>query len=392
MYLTNAPNWVVFGNPLQDWAIALAFAVGINVLVALVRWVAIAKLSNAARRSATSFDDGLIEAVRRTRQTLVFAIALFIGSRYLDLPGKTNVFLGGAATIAAFLQVGIWISALFDFGVGRYRKRALEHDAAAATSLAALTFIARVMIWAAILLLALDNLGVNVTAMVAGLGVGGIAVALAVQNVLGDLFASLSIVIDKPFVNGDFIVVDDYMGSVENVGLKTTRIRSLSGEQLVFSNSDLLKSRLRNYKRMVERRCVFNFKLTYAATPEQIEQVTRTVTDIVNREQPIRFDRAHFSKFGDSSLEFEVVYWVLDADFNKYMDIQQRINLATMRAFKEIGVQFAVPVPTVVVEKAQQVLAANDAVPKAAAARAAPDPQRRPSPASEPRPGLLGRR
>ncbi|HKY90968.1 MAG TPA: mechanosensitive ion channel family protein [Nevskiaceae bacterium] len=399
MLTWNPMSWVILGNPLADWAIALGFAVSINLAVALVRWLAINKLSNAARRSRTHFDDGIVEAVRRTRQWLVTIVSLYIGSRYLELPEKTNVFLGGAATLAAFMQVGMWISALLDFGINRYRRHAMETDTAALTSLAALTFIARTLIWAAILLLALDNLGVNVTAMVAGLGVGGIAVALAVQNILGDLFASLSIVIDKPFVVGDFIVNEDYMGTVENVGLKTTRLRSLGGEQLVFSNSDLLKSRLRNFKRMRERRVVFAFGLTYAATPEQIEQVTKAVTEIVKKEEKVRFDRAHFTKFGESSLDFEVVYIVLSDDYNTYMDIQQRINLAMMRAFADIGVEFAFPTRTVVVEKLPGAQAANDEGkadrPREAGRRdrdmmVAESP--RPKPGRGERPGFLGRR
>jgi small-conductance mechanosensitive channel len=361
MLTWNPMNWVILGNPMADWCVALGFAVAINVAVALVRWVALAKLSKAATRSRTHFDDGVIEAIRRTRQWLVLFVSLYIGSRYLELPERTSVFLGGAATVAVFLQLGIWISAILDFALNRYRHHAMETDTAALTSLSALTFIARTLIWAAILLLALDNLGVNVTAMVAGLGVGGIAVALAVQNILGDLFASLSIVMDKPFVVGDFIVNEDYMGTVENVGLKTTRLRSLGGEQLVFSNSDLLKSRLRNYKRMHERRIVFSFGLTYDATPEQIEQVVQTVTEIVKKQEKVRFDRAHFFKFGESSLDFEVVYIVLSDEYNVYMDIQQRINLEMMRAFADMGVEFAFPTRTVVVEKLPGSSAANDA-------------------------------
>jgi small-conductance mechanosensitive channel len=399
MLTWNPMSWVILGNPTTDWAIALGFAVAINLAVALVRWIALAKLSSAAKRSRTHVDDSLIEAIRRTRQWLVFVIALYIGSRYLELPGKTNLFLGGAATVAAFMQVGIWISAVLDFGIDRYRRHAMETDTAALTSLAALTFIARVLVWAAILLLALDNIGVNVTAMVAGLGVGGIAVALAVQNILGDLFASLSIVIDKPFVNGDFIVVEDYMGTVENVGLKTTRVRSLSGEQLVFSNSDLLKSRLRNYKRMRERRVVFTFGLTYEATPEQLEQAAQTVAQIVKKEEKVRFDRAHFFKFGESSLDFEVVYIVLSDDYNTYMDIQQRINLAMMRTFAEMGVEFAFPTRTLVLEKKREALAANDddRPPERRREPSRRDRDTRVAESSRPpgrgeRPGFLGRR
>jgi small-conductance mechanosensitive channel len=200
--------------------------------------------------------------------------------------------------------------------------------------------------------MALDNLGVNVTTMIAGLGVGGIAVALAVQNILGDLFASLSIVIDKPFVIGDFVIVDEYMGTVEHVGLKTTRLRSLGGEQLVFSNGDLLKTRIRNYKRMRERRAVFGFGIEYDTPIELVEKIPAMVRAIIEARAKVRFDRAHFKGFGASSLDYEVVYWMLDPDFNLYMDTQQQINLELMRLFQREGVSFAYPTQTVLVQGA----------------------------------------
>jgi len=197
------------------------------------------------------------------------------------------------------------------------------------------------------LLLALDNLGVNITALVAGMGIGGIAVALAAQNILGDLFASISIVLDKPFVINDFIIVGDYMGSVEHIGVKTTRIRSLSGEQIVFSNTDLLNSRVRNFKRMVERRVVFSFGVVYGTPAEKLEAIPGIVRGIIEAIDGTRFDRAHFAKYGDSSLDFEVVYFVVTGDYNVYMDIQQAINLAIYRSFEDEGLGFAFPTQTI---------------------------------------------
>jgi small-conductance mechanosensitive channel len=209
------------------------------------------------------------------------------------------------------------------------------------------------LLWLAILLLALDNLGFNVTALIAGLGVGGVAVALAVQNILGDLFASLSILIDKPFVVGDFIVIDDYMGSVEHVGLKTTRVRSLSGEQLVFSNSDLLKSRLRNYGRMFERRVVFTLGVTYQTPREQLKQIPAILKAAVEAQERTRFDRSHFAKYGDFSLNFETVYYVLGPDYTLYMNIQQAINLYVHEQFEQAGIDFAYPTQTLLVRRGE---------------------------------------
>jgi small-conductance mechanosensitive channel len=203
--------------------------------------------------------------------------------------------------------------------------------------------VVRAVIWAVVLLLTLDNLGVDITALVAGLGIGGIAVALAVQNVLGDLLASLSIALDKPFVVGDFLIVGEFMGSVEYIGIKSTRLRSLSGEQIVMSNADLLGSRVRNYGRMQERRVVFAVGVTYETPREMVEAIPGMIREIVQAQDNIRFDRCHFAKFGPASLDYEAVYYVLSADYNQYMDTQQRINLRIFEAFALRGIEFAYP-------------------------------------------------
>jgi len=210
-------------------------------------------------------------------------------------------------------------------------------------TLSLLSFLGRVVLWALILLLMLDNLGINVTALITSLGIGGIAVALAVQNILGDLFAALSIAIDKPFVIGDFIVVGDALGTVEHVGLKTTRIRSLGGEQIVFSNNDLLTSRIRNYKRMQERRAVFTVGVTYGTPAEKLEQIAPLIREAIEAQDDVRVDRAHFKNLGAFALEFEAAYYVLKPDFSFLMDVQQAINLQLVRSFAQHGIEFAFP-------------------------------------------------
>jgi small-conductance mechanosensitive channel len=345
-------NMTLFGNSLADWLTALAVAGAINLGVGLVKSLVISRVSRVANETATSIDDAVIEVLGRTRQWLIFCVTLYIGTQYLTLPDKVVLVLKIAATVAAFLQIGMWLDGAFRFWINRYRERATQADAGAATSVGAVMFIGQLVIWTAIVLVGLQNLGVNVTALVAGLGVGGIAVALAVQNILGDLFASLSIVIDKPFVVGDFIIVDNVMGAVEYVGLKTTRIRSLGGEQIIVSNGDLLKARVRNFKRMYERRVVFVFGVVYQTTPEQLERIPAIVKQIVERNELARFDRGHFFRFGESSLDFEVVYWMKDPDYAKYMDVQQAINLDLMRALANEAVSFAYPTRTLFVEGA----------------------------------------
>lgn len=332
------------GNSLSAWLCATATTLAISLVIGLAKKIIVRQLGVLAQRTSTRLDDAVVAVVQATRQSPVLMISIYLGSRWLQIPERSDQVVLGAAVVGAFLQVGFWAITLLDFFVSKSRQHSTNPGAT--TSLGALNFLGRITIWSATILMALDNLGVNVTALVASLGVGGIAVALAVQNILGDLFASLSIVIDKPFVVGDFIIVDDYMGTVEHVGLKTTRVRSLSGEQLVFSNSDLLKARLRNYKRMSERRAVFSFGVLYSTTVEQLERIPATVRKIVESLPMTRFDRAHFKDFGDSSLNFEVVYWMLDPDFNQYMDTQQQINLQLLSAFRRDGIGFAFPTQT----------------------------------------------
>jgi small-conductance mechanosensitive channel len=198
--------------------------------------------------------------------------------------------------------------------------------------------------------MALDAMGFNITTLLASLGIGGIAVALAVQNILGDLFASLSITMDQPFVIGDFIIVDQCVGTVQFIGLKTTRIRSLSGEQIILSNSDLLKSRIRNYKKMLERRVIFWFAIGHSTAVEQVAAVPGQLKRIIEERPQVRFDRAHFQEFNESGLKFEVVYYVLDPDYNLYMDIQQAINLGMLRAFRAEGISFSFPGRTLMLQ------------------------------------------
>ncbi|HSW12762.1 MAG TPA: mechanosensitive ion channel family protein [Solimonas sp.] len=333
----------LYGGTPRDWLIALGLSTAIALSVYLAKPILVRRLGEHAARSRTRLDDALVEGLKATRLWLVMVFALSLGARWLSLPDEHAKVLQGATVIALFLQAGFWLAAGLDFWLARSRARALASNASAATSLAAVGFIGQLLLWVVILLLVLDNLGVNITALVAGLGIGGVAVALAVQNILGDLFASLSIVVDKPFVIGDFIIVDSYMGTVENVGLKTTRIRSLDGEQIVFANGDLLKTRLRNYKRMYERRVLFSFGVVYETEPEQLEKIPALLRRIVEAQPKVRFERAHFHKFGEYSLLFETVYWVLDPDYNLYMDIQQAVNLAIMRALQAEDIVFALP-------------------------------------------------
>lgn len=340
-----------FGNTLQAWITALGIAVVAFILLKLIRGVVVQRLSRLAESTRTKIDDLILDVLKGTRFFFLAMVSVYVGSSALTLSGTAAGVIQTLMILSMLLQAAVWGNRAVAFLIAMEIKRRMETDSATTTTLAALGFISKLILWSIVLLLALDNAGVDITGLVAGLGIGGIAVALALQNILGDLFASLSIVLDKPFVIGDFIVVDESLGSVEHIGLKTTRIRSLSGEQIVFSNADLLKSRIRNFKRMYERRVVFQLGVTYQTPHDTLARIGTMIKDIIEGQDTARFDRAHFKEYGPSSLNFEVVYYVQSPDFTTYMDIQQAINLEIYRRFEAEGIEFAYPTQTLYVQE-----------------------------------------
>jgi len=349
--LTHLLNYTLLNNSLQQWLYALMLSVIVFFAMRMVIRVGIARLARLAKKTTTIWDDAVTDALAQTHRLFVIIIALSLGSLLLTFPERIQTLINNITSIALIFQGGLWLNHMGQFWLKQESQRRRKIDPATVTTVSAIGFVGRLVLWLVVLLLLLDNLGFDVTALVAGLGVGGIAVALAVQNILGDLFASLSIVLDKPFTVGDFLIIDEHLGSVENVGLKTTRIRSLSGEQLVFSNADLLKSRIRNYGRMFERRVVFKFGVTYQTPRDKLKQIPVIVREAIEEQDKIRFDRAHFQAYGDYALNFEIVYYVLGPEYNLYMDIQQAVILRIHERFEQEEIEFAYPTQTVYVKQ-----------------------------------------
>lgn len=305
-----------------------------------------ARLQRLAAQTITCWDDIAADTLSATHMLTIAYVSLYLAADSLNLSARTDRLLGQGLVIALVLQLGLWGSrALKSWLLHRSAADRQRGTGAGIANLGVVSVIAQIGLWITILLLMLENLGVNIGALVTSLGIGGVAIALAVQNILGDLFASLSIAMDKPFVTGDFIVVDTHMGTVRHIGLKTTRIDSLSGEELVFSNADLLRSRIRNYKHMAQRRATFTFDLSYDSSAEQIQQANQIVRTAIESQEGTRFDRVHFQRFTENSLAFEAAYYVLSPAYNRYMDIQQAINLAMLRQFADAGIEFAFPLP-----------------------------------------------
>jgi small-conductance mechanosensitive channel len=352
MSVTTLLHTSVLGNDLLRWLIALAVAVGSYFVLRTVRGLVRRRLVHLAERTKFQFDDVVVSVLGATHTITFLAAAVYLGSLGLVLGARTHDILARGFVLVLLIQFAMWANQAMRSLLERYRSDE-SLGPGRRTGLAAIGFVGRLVLFTLVLLLALENLGIHVNTLLAGLGISSLAVALALQNILGDLFASLSIVFDKPFEIGDFIIIDQHLGTVEHVGLRTTRIRSLSGEQLVFSNNDLIKSRIRNYKRMAERRVVFAVGVTYATPREKVAGIAATIREIVEAEEKVRFDRSHFKEFGAFSLNFETVYWVLDPDYTLYMDIQQRINLAIMEAFQNEGIEFAFPTQTLFLEGGQ---------------------------------------
>ncbi|HEY5810694.1 MAG TPA: mechanosensitive ion channel family protein [Povalibacter sp.] len=336
-----------FHNALWQWLVAAGVFAGVFTVAMLIRRLIRSRHARLAATPEIELMELPLKVASHTGVLFLLVVSLYAGLQVLALPGKWPTLLRSMVTIAAFWQVGVWVSSAVTAGLQRKQRQSMAHDRAAAGSFGIITFVVRALIWILVLLLTLDNLGINITALVAGLGVGGIAVALALQNILGDLFASLSITLDRPFVVGDAVAVDEFSGTVEQIGIKSVRLRSVSGEQIVMSNADLLKSRLRNFGRMRERRIAFTIGLALDTPPTLLRRIPAALRSIVESQQHTRFDRSHFARIGHASLDFETVYFVTTADYGTYMDIQQTINLRVIELLEKDGMELAVPMQRV---------------------------------------------
>lgn len=342
-----------FHNSGPRWLAAVGALLIALVVLRIAKSIVGRRLSRFAQKTRTTVDDLLARLVRGTRWFFLLAVAVLIGMQFLVLPDRASRLIGQAVLVITLVQSGYWGTHVVRYVVRHYVRPDPDRPEDVTVSQTALVFLGRVALWSLILMLALDNVGLDITALVTGLGIGGVAVALAVRNILGDVLGSLTIMLDRPFSVGDFIVVGDFLGTVEHIGWKTTRARSVDGEEIIFANSDLLQSRLRNYRRLAERRAVVNVGVPYQTPQDKLEGIPRWLEEIVARHEGVRFDRAHFKDLGPSSLDFEMVYWLEDADYARFMDTRQSINLDILRRFRDEGIEFAYPTQTVYVDGAR---------------------------------------
>ncbi|MDA9101323.1 mechanosensitive ion channel family protein [Omnitrophica bacterium] len=339
-----------FNNTVLDYLLAACTFILGSVVVLLFGILISSSVKKWAKATSTWIDDFLVAAIERLVMPMLYTAVFYFSAKVLTLnPGIDKLVTVILIAVVVFQSTRLLLAVVLKFIQEVWIKKA-ESPGSAGTAKTIGTVVS-VVVWGVAVVFFLDNLGFDVSAVVAGLGIGGVAVALAAQNILGDLFNYFVIFFDRPFEEGDFVILGDYMGVIENVGIKTTRIRSLGGEQIVLSNTDLTTSRLRNYKRMRQRRVLFRLGVVYQTTHEQTEKIPGMIKAVVEGVENTRFDRAHFQAFGDFSLNFEVVYYVLSADYNQYMDIQEKINLGIQKAFAAEGIEFAYPTQTLFVSK-----------------------------------------
>jgi len=340
MYLQNLLQLQFGSNTGREYLIALVIFVAVLIILKIFKLALLGRLRKIASRTKNDFDDALIKAISKISWIFYFLLALYLAVYRLTLPFNILKIVK-----ILFLIIVVWeavraVQHIIEYSIRKaMARRGAEDDSAVKT----FSVVIKIVLWSLGVVLILGNLGINVTSLVAGLGIGGVAVALAIQNILGDIFASFSIFIDKPFEVGDFIKAGKDMGTVEKIGIKTTRIRTLDGEELIVSNKELTDARVQNFKRLEKRRALFNLGVVYETPKDKLEKIPGLIKEIITSTPKTEFDRCHFKKFGDFSLDFEVSYYVVEKEYIDYLDVVEEINLAIFDAFAKEEISFAYP-------------------------------------------------
>jgi small-conductance mechanosensitive channel len=328
-----------YGNTVGDYLIVMSIILASLIILKVLKSVIIGRFRTIAARTQSTADDFVVNGVDRFGLPIILFSVVYWALGFLVLSDRASrVIEVTTSVIVTYFVLRLLSSMIMRLLESRIRRR--EHGDEKIKQLGGLMLVINIVIWIIGIVFLLDNMGKDVTTIVTGLGIGGIAIALAAQNILGDLFNYFVIYFDRPFEVGDFIVVDDKMGTVEFLGIKTTRIRSLSGEQIIIGNSNLAASRIHNFKRLAERRVLFTINLDYRTPLEKIKLVPDLIRVIVTNQEYTRFDRSHFASYGDWSLRFETVYYVLHPDYNTFMDIQQEINFQIKASMRDHEIYF----------------------------------------------------
>jgi small-conductance mechanosensitive channel len=347
-------NQTFWGNTIQSYLIAAGIFIFGLILVKVLEKIVLYRLKKWAATTETTIDDLLIKSIEKSIIPLLFYGIFYSAITSLTLTERASRIIEIASLFIVTFFIVRFVSSSIMFTISYFIKKQ-ERGEEKARQLRGMTVLINILVWVIGIVFIMSNLGFDISAVIAGLGIGGIAIALAAQTILGDLFSYFVIFFDRPFEVGDYITVQDKAGTVEYTGIKTTRIRALTGEQLVFSNTDLTNSRIHNFKKMQERRVLFKIAIVYQTPASSLEEIPKIVRGIIEKHSDVRFDRGHFSSYGDFSLNFEFVYFVISADYVKYMDTHQAINLEIYKEFEKRGIEFAYPTQTLYLNKEEKV-------------------------------------
>lgn len=336
---------IFLNNRIFDYLVSFLLFLLFLTVFKIFQKIVLKKLESFSEKTETELDETLVEAIKKIKPSFYLFVSLYLAVKFLNIPSIAIQVLDGALIAFVVYQIIISLHIIIDYFIERHFIK--EKDEGTKSAIINLGKIGKAFLWAFGILLVVSNFGINVTSLIAGLGIGGLAIAIAMQNILSDLFSSFVIHFDKPFTPGDFIIVGDYMGVVDKVGIKTTRIKALQGEEIVISNNELVQSRIQNFKKMKERRVVFNFGVEYGTPTKKLKSISKIVEELVNKEELVRLDRVHFTKFGESSLDFEVAYYILSGDYTEFMDAHQSILLQVKESLEKEKVSMAFPTRTV---------------------------------------------
>ena len=352
MGVENILNYDLYGNSGQEILFALGVFLGLFILFEIINNTIVKFLKKASRKTKMTWDDVVIDFIDGIGWQFFAFLSFYFAIKMLVLSETIDGIIEFFVTIIIVYYIAKGIIQIVEHFLQKEILKRTEKDKRQDTSMIkVLGTVLKIIIWVVALLMILSNLGIEITPLIAGLGVGGIAIALALQTILGDLFSAFAIYLDKPFQEGDFIIVGNDMGVVKHIGIKTTRVETLQGQELVVSNSELTSTRINNYKRMSKRRILFSFGVTYDTPVAKLKKIPKILEKITETMDNAQLDRAHFKEFGDFSLNYEVVYYVQSSDYNQYMDIQQEMNLKLKEAFEKEKIEFAFPTQTIHLEK-----------------------------------------
>lgn len=339
----------IFGNnQMENFLTSFVIFALAFLALKIFKTIIVKKLKDVAKKTETDIDDVFIQIIESINWPFYLLISIFIAVQFIQLSSKVENILNYAAILVVAYYVVRALQKLIEFALEKLHQK---EKGLGRPLINLINKLSSWLLWLIVIIIILQNFGFNVSALLGGLGVGGIAIAFALQNVLADIFASFSIYLDKPFKTGDFIVIGEDKGTVEKIGLKSTRLKALSGQELIISNKELTESRVQNYKNMKERRIVFGFGVVYETPSQKLKKIPKIIKDIFTEIKIVRLDRVHFKEFAPSSLNFEVVYFMETADYLKYMNTQQKINFTLKDVFEKEGIVMAYPTRTIYLNK-----------------------------------------